>query len=501
MKKVIFILALILSVLCTAQAGHITGYIPASDLKNYTLAFDGNNEPIAAATMPSLTPGWQSIVIVRANAATIMARVFNVPGDEPIEVRDFHYVNDNLYILCGAHGTGTSARAFVATMNGAFTSMQFMEYPEANIFYSIWGDSPVTLDYYVCGKKGDNGVIASVSRSTLNLTRLYQTNKWEYHKIIRKEYTSRFIVSGRDPACTQIGYAAFDASFTSVNAYYWAQNTEPASLCVVSDHTFVTKIVLASSWQNIVTLSPSDFPIGAAAPHSYHFTLGSLGDKYCVQDIFAIEEDNDIRISVAGYCVTSSRHEAWYGEVTGLSNMSTMKNNNYYGSDTDYEHYKVKYHNGEIYTGGFFKDFNAGVLFGTPRKIAENCEYRFDKSNSMIEHQMIPMSVYPIRHLEYPLQPYWTTEYLIFYNDCPPFKGEEPALKSVISAENESEIVTSYDRITLKDIPANTGYQIYNTIGQLISTGVTTPDISTASLSKGVYILRLESGKTFKFVK
>ena len=47
----------------------------------------------------------------------------------------------------------------------------------------------------------------------------------------------------------------------------------------------------------------------------------------------------------------------------------------------------------------------------------------------------------------------------------------------------------------------NTNYQIYSVIGQLIQTGTTAPDISTAQLGKGVYILRLENGKTFKFVK
>jgi len=71
----------------------------------------------------------------------------------------------------------------------------------------------------------------------------------------------------------------------------------------------------------------------------------------------------------------------------------------------------------------------------------------------------------------------------------------------IIVAEDKSEVTTYYDRITVKDTPTNTNYQIYNTIGQLIQTGTTTPDISTANLSNGIYILRFENGKAFKFVK
>jgi hypothetical protein len=67
--------------------------------------------------------------------------------------------------------------------------------------------------------------------------------------------------------------------------------------------------------------------------------------------------------------------------------------------------------------------------------------------------------------------------------------------------EIESEITTFYNRITVKDTPSGTNYQIYSVTGQLIQTGTTTPDISTALLSKGMYILRLENGKAFKFVK
>jgi len=43
--------------------------------------------------------------------------------------------------------------------------------------------------------------------------------------------------------------------------------------------------------------------------------------------------------------------------------------------------------------------------------------------------------------------------------------------------------------------------QIYSITGQLVQTGTTNPEISTAQLTKGMYILRLENKKAIKFVK
>ena len=86
------------------------------------------------------------------------------------------------------------------------------------------------------------------------------------------------------------------------------------------------------------------------------------------------------------------------------------------------------------------------------------------------------------------------------YGECLPFKGGgTPELAPAI--EDESEMITFYDRITVKDTPTNTNYQIYNVMGQLMQSGTINPDISTVQLSKGLYILRLENGKVYKFVK
>jgi len=64
-----------------------------------------------------------------------------------------------------------------------------------------------------------------------------------------------------------------------------------------------------------------------------------------------------------------------------------------------------------------------------------------------------------------------------------------------------SVLFTAQAGYVIKDIPQNTHYQIYTITGQLISSGVATSNISTAQLGKGIYILRLENGKAFKFVK
>jgi len=146
MKKLLFFLTLILSIFCTAKAGYlirgVTTFIDPSYLKNYTLTFDGNGEPIAAASMLQPGTGRESIVVVQANNTRAYLFPVNIDIENlPIEVRDFHYLNyDDSYILCGSRGIGTNARAFVARINRTLSSMDFMEYTEANIFYSIWDD-------------------------------------------------------------------------------------------------------------------------------------------------------------------------------------------------------------------------------------------------------------------------------------------------------------------------------------------------------------------------
>jgi len=508
MKK-LFVLVLILSVFCTAQAGYLirsvlVGGNPTA-LRNHTLTFDGDDIPIAAATVPNLSPVGQSIVIV--GAYDLFARVFHVPaGSAAIEVRDFHYVN-GAYILCGAIGTGTSARAFVATINGTLSSMRLMAYSDANIFYSIWGDDPLS-NFYVCGKKDNDGVIASVNRTTLNLTALRKTTDWEYHKIILKGGISpRFVVSGRDPDCEYIGYAEFSPLSFTPRGYRWEQNTESLSLCVVGGNNVLVpdQVILASSWNNIVTLTPIHFSVGIV-PISYHFTSSSDVEKYWVQDILITETNDNILISVAGFMRTPTQHQAWYGGVTGyLSAASTMDNNNYISTSPtgSYEHHKVRYNNiGETYTGGWSRDYNSGgTLFGTPRTNAPYCDNPYPVPSSSAAYRPTPMSVFSVPLLQpTPFPTLTSNPYQTSPNECPPFKSEPPTPKA-IPTEDESEIIAFPDRITLSDIPANTNYQIYNVIGQLIQTGVTTPDISTANLSKGVYILRLENGKAFKFVK
>ena len=80
MKKLLLFFALIMSICATAQAGYIIRSIPSyvepSSLVNYTLTFDENGEPIAAATTSYIAFGQQSIAVVRAN--TTNARVFHI---------------------------------------------------------------------------------------------------------------------------------------------------------------------------------------------------------------------------------------------------------------------------------------------------------------------------------------------------------------------------------------------------------------------------------------
>jgi hypothetical protein len=466
--------------------------------------------------------GKNGIVIIQANS--INAYLFplqllydpNSPND--VEVRDFHYNRSNdTYVLCGSRQLDLVTRAFVAVIDGNFTQMDFFEYSVADMFYSICIPDanypiPAFNNYYLCGTRGNYGVITSVDRVTLQLTNFYATTtEWEYHKIIVSnnfdtQDNPHFVASGRNPQCTQIGFTTLNASFIAMNSYRWAQMTEPNSHCVVSDDVMANNaVIIASSYQNIVTLNPVTFLILPALVRAYRFNF-QLTDTYYVQDIGAVRfTNNTFRISVAGFSrnlfIAPAHAVAWHGYITGLSTFNNMRSNSYHGVFGDFEHYKIRYKQGQDYTGGYCQKVNEMyALFATPLTLSD-CD---NDSVNYPDSQTINWDTFSLLQSNTPYTPkntYLVNSYSMLSDSCPPFKGAEPAPELIMPTENGSEIITFYDRITVKDTPTNTHYQIYTITGQLLQTGATTPDISTVQLSKGIYILRLENGKTFKFMK
>ena len=525
----LLLFTLIMSILFTAHAGYLIRGItinPPStdDLKNYTLSFYKDDGPISAASMHTMSPytGKNTIVIIHANSQT--ADFFPIQlgyssDINDIEVRDFQYDKPNdRYLLCGSLLSDLGLRAFVAVINGSLTQMEFFEYPEADVFYSIWTEtisSLYPLDFYVCGKKDHNGVIASIDRRFFQLTHLVVTDiDWEYHKIIAtgiQHNMPDFVVSGRNPGCTQIGFTVLDWQLNTLNSYWWGKNTESASHCVLCHDVLVDNaVILASSYGNVVTLNPVTYPISPLAlvpEYRYAFPVNNM---YYVQDIDAIKlTGNSFRISVAGFCINplSTLHiTAWHGSVMGLSTTGSMLSNYYYEEGEIFEHYKIRYLQDlssifpKEYTGGSFQNIDKMcALFGTPLTPSE-CDHFYTNypgyqqigfgNFSLHSENMSYSSSNPESSL---------IDFMDIEHECPVFKGGAPEL--TMPTHNESEIATFYDHITVQDIPENTSYQIYSVTGQLIQTGTATPDISTANLSKGIYILRLENGKVFKFVK
>ena len=538
MKKLLLFFALIMSIFFSAQAGYvikgITASATANNLKNYTLALNANGYPVSAASI--YTPsgggtGRNTIVIITAGQYDPIFRFpisFPSGADEiyDIDVLDFHYVpSRDVYVLCGSRKTNTYSRAFVAVIQGNLSSMQYNEYSEADMFYSIWAENAISpsLDYYVCGKSGAHGVIASIRTSNLVMTNCYGTeNEWEYHKIIAKQIipggSYRFVASGRNPACTQIGYTLFLPSFSPINSYAWAQNSEPNSHCVLCDNVLASssdQIILASSYQSSVTLhfvSSFASPFMLVNVYNYVFPSTPGSTKYNVQDIgmFPINDAVYPHISVVGYIedVSNFRTMAWYGYVlVAVSPSVAMLTNSYYGSaGEEYMHYKIKGdQQGDVFTGGYQQNSvqKMGALFGKPITVAPNCDHRSTNMTTILDDpipttfNLLPKIV-SVRDYNTFSGSLYSMDY---YFPCTPFKVVEPAPELAMPAEQESEITTYNDHITVKDISTHTHYQIYSATGQLLQTGVTTSDISTTQLSKGLYILRLENGKAFKFVK
>jgi len=315
-----------------------------------------------------------------------------------------------------------------------------------------------------------------------------------------------------------IGFTTTDLSFSSIRTYIWQQRTEPASLVVVCDYIFeANKIVLASSYNYYITLNPVIFPVSAFAQISAYQYLevgSSIEGNYYVQDI-GMSQINDFEnplISVAGYCTRETspvRSFAWHGSVRGISTSIPMTNNNYFGQVGDFwEHHKIRYDQmGKTFTGGHSQGilngiFSESALFGSPLEFAPDCDHLY-KSELPVNNprQWSSFGLVQNDFEEQILDNFLSFLYPMDYDECPDFKGGSAPEFAILAPEKESEITVFYDHISIKDIPAGINYQIYSVTGQLIQTGTTNPDITTAQLSKGMYILRLETGKALKFVK
>jgi len=524
MKKLFIILVFSASVSFNAQAGYVVNGILANnvefrDLINYTLTFK-DGVPYAAASMHDINgvvTGRNCIVIIEAIQNIQDATYFPIQWYDDIDiiVRDFHYDKESdLFLLCGSRQKGNDFHAFVAEIYGGLSQMRYMEYPEADIFYSICVSKNMSLDYFVCGKKGLYGVVASIDRSSLDFNNLFITdNRWEFHKIIAKNDVGtanpRFIVSGRSTEYPQIGFTVISPNFVPLpTTFYWNQSSSGESHVTLCDNYLDnTKVVMASSVNQSVTLfSVTLSGTPSVSAYQYDF-IGSQFDRYCVQDMI-MTESQDVaypRVSVAGfmgYGDTPADIRAWYGEVK-LSSILPMDCNDYSRLDDGlYQHFKIKYYQNEVYTGGYFEDdIKMCALFGTPRKLADDCDLRYKSTD--LSNPPVNLNSFDLSQLGYQTHTHLDRSpfnHPFIYDYCIGLKKGESYEKEM-QDKNEIEIVTFPDYITVINASSHTDYQIYNVVGQLMQAGITNSDISTVQLSKGVYILRLESGKTFKFVK
>jgi len=532
MKKLLYFFTLFLSLSFSVQAGYVIRGIYNSGkqtrLENYTLTFDDTNRLISAGSMrTTFAPGYGTMrnTIVLISASSNISLIFPVIlGDDgvDVEVRDFHYLGGDRYVMCGTRTIDSDTCAFVAIVStGLSVSMSFYEYPDADIFYSICqgipSPSPIPglVDFYACGAKVDTGVIVHLDQNTLQpLIWLKTEIPWVYHKIISKPNPAganlpHLIVSGRDPDCNWVGFTEIYGTLSSNISYRWQKQSELDAHSVVCDNNG-DNIVLATSKDNIVTLYPVAFPQPTSIT-AYKFTFAPEL-KFYIQDV-NININNILRPSIllVGYMkenYPASWHQAWFGYVSRLTTTISMFCNNYGASsgDEEYEHYKIRFHNNIAYTGGKVSEggIQLSALFGNPLNYVDDCDNRFESLETSDES--FPVMTFDTEIII----PHPASMHLVHvdkyilpnYDDCLPFKGgdNEPEY-SMLLPENETEITNFYDRITVKDTPFGTNYQIYSVTGQLIKTGATNPDIYTAQLSKGMYILRLETGKAFKFVK
>lgn len=483
---------------------------------------NNNGVPISAASMSTLGSTTVKNAIVIVPSGSNAAYVFNValPFESMLgtntEVRDFHYVTElDRYVLCGSRG----GNAFVAEINSSFTSMEFVPCSDANVFYSILANFPsgITnpLGYYLCGARGNLGVICSITPGTLQFSNFYITNEeWVYHKIITKRTAAnsvRIVVSGKSPGNTRLGITVMSTLFTGMSSYMWAQNSSSASHCVVADYNADnTTVILASSYNNLLHLYPinlNSLPVVS----EFTFLLGPPNETFYIKDIGVNPFVHTVnpRIAIAGIMtdgLISFQNQAWYAYLTGLT-WTVLTNHIYYEPSVGYlfQHYKIRYNaQGNEYTGGYFENYaEKGVLFGSPINFTDICDRKhsvYNPVNILITADLFALS--PLINPDRIIYPFHRIlNETDFVHPCDVLKGSSSPDLKMQQVEKEGEITTFIDRIIVKDTPMGTNYQIYNVVGQLVQEGTTNSDISTAKLGKGVYILRLENGKTFKFVK
>jgi hypothetical protein len=525
MKKFSILLCLLCLIL-TANAGYIkrgiSTLVAPNDIKNFTLAFDSRGNPIAAGSMHSSlagppSTGCNSIVIVHTN--TNQAQLFPIvlgteefPEDFHIKVLDFHYERfTNSYILCGVRGENSPYRsyAFVARIDAGFTTIEYADIHDSEKLYSIWGnfDGEPTPLYYACGPTYILGIhpVSLMPAGPRYAPELF----WIYHKIVGKWGTEinpkgwTLIVSGTDTEHTLAGFAMFDPQnpppSTYFDHYYWEQPTDSEAHCVVADDIVnKNQIVLATSCPDIgVSLHHID--INQLQGTTYTSLRGGR-QRHVVQDIASNREG----VSVAGYFAMYPNNKAWYGHYPTATGFNIINNNDYYvPAIGDYEHYKVKYDNiGKVYTGGYFGTFaNRGVLFGSPQEPSE-CDDLYSDRSWKTKFLLERVDLTPMRRTgNYPFSFETRVLTMPYEYICREFSEEETSPDFILPFEKESDITTSYDYISVKNLSINTAYQIFAITGQLLQSGFSSPNISTTNLCKGIYILRLENGETYKFVK
>jgi hypothetical protein len=143
------------------------------------------------------------------------------------------------------------------------------------------------------------------------------------------------------------------------------------------------------------------------------------------------------------------------------------------------------------------------ALFGSPINPTDVCDFEYSNyypASNTIQPTQFTLSPVDFSN-KYLYTFYSAPEIMDVYHPCDVLKGRIAPEYSMLPPEKESEITIFYDHITVKETPSATKYQIYTVTGQLIQTGTTNPDISTVQLTKGMYILRLENGRAFKFIK
>jgi len=303
------------------------------------------------------------------------------------------------YVICGSISrSGSSPVGMVAVVNAALNTRSIREYPDAEVFYSVYTDGNY---FYVCGSTPQQeGIVMRDYIQSMNpTTTAYVTGTatlpkpWEYHKIKVNNNGNDLVVSGTD--YNEMGFTAFTIAggnfapivnpFTGMDVSWRHQLSQPilsqprqlqpnSKVVVANDPNNPQGLILSVMTQ---IQSTGEYEMHAYLCNNYVAALPLLISAYRIRlplynlygSIVVLEDvttSPNGEIAWTGYEMIDPAIRGGFFLKTNLPFLPPpfipplVTPINFYpsawGGNSYTRLYKVHYHNGDFHCGGYYYD-------------------------------------------------------------------------------------------------------------------------------------------------